>query len=219
MSVNQRSGSGAAEFEGEAVEEVTVEQKDSKQDFNPECFDQMYGRWNRPLYRYLIHLIGNATIAEDLYQDAWVNAIEKIDQLQTMDRFGPWIFRIARNLAFNQMRKSKRRGQVWILSNLKAREDTEETEDLLSREPDRRPGPQDMAIQGEQRKVLEEAMGQLDFQSQEMLQLRYFEQMKLSEVAEILDIPIGTVCTKVHRSLKKIRLHLEQKGYQMNASL
>jgi RNA polymerase sigma-70 factor (ECF subfamily) len=215
VSLHNRDGSSGAAGEGEAGKEVIIDQKDSKQDFKPACFDQLYSRWNQPLYRYLVHLIGNTALAEDLYQDTWVNAIERIDQLRTQDCFGPWIFRIARNLAFNQMRKSRRRGQVWILSNLKIEKDVEEAEDLVFREPDRKPGPQNLAIQGQQREILQEAIDQLDLQSQEMLQLRYFEQMTLAEVAEILNVPIGTVCTKVHRSLRKIRVHLEQKGYRM----
>lgn len=178
-----------------------------------ETFDRLYQQWSDPIYRYLAHLVGHGALAEDLFQDAWMKAIEYRHQLRSQESFVPWIFRIARNLALNHRRTYERKAQVWIISNL-CRDGDDSASGLMAQQVDDRPTPRDEAIEIQRRQILQEALLALDTETQEMLQLRYFEHLALSEVAEILDRPLGTVCTKVHRGLKAVRARLETMGHE-----
>jgi len=164
------------------------------------------------VFRYLMHLVGSRVVAEDLFQETWMRVLERRHQLQNEDRFGPWLLRIARNLAFNHLRRRQNKMQVWILSNLGSFEDEPST-DLVEREPSSEPNPQERAIQSERGEILEQALSKLDFPTQEMLHLRYFETLTLAEIAEVLHTPLGTVCTKVHRGLKAVREEMRRLGY------
>ena len=180
-------------------------------------FEDYYEEWSDAVYRYLIHIVGSQAAAEDLFQETWLKAFENRSQLKRSERFGSWIFRIARNSALNFLRQRKNKMQVWILSNLPGR-DGEEFEgqpggDLIERQASDEASPRENAIQFQRREIIQQAIAELDLQSQEMLQLRYFEHLTLNEVAEVLNAPLGTVCTKVHRSLRAIRERLEQRGY------
>jgi RNA polymerase sigma-70 factor (ECF subfamily) len=174
-------------------------------------FAEYYEQWSGAVYRYLVHLVGRTGEADDLFQETWAKALERRDQLRDPKLFSVWIFRIARNLAFNEMRKSRRKGQVWILSNLANPQD-EETEDLLDRLPHPGPDPLSRTMTRERREIVQRAIAELDLTSQEMFQLRYFEGFSLAEIAQVLDVPLGTVCTKIHRGLKAIQDSLVAQG-------
>lgn len=178
----------------------------------PGTFEAQYDAWSESVYRYLVHLIGSPEAVEDLFQETWMKALEHRHTLADPGRFGPWILRIARNLAFNLTRQRRRKAHVWVLSDL-AFADEPDADAVLDREASDAPGPRDRAIQAERRRIIRQAIGALDLQAQEMIQLRYFERLTLAEVAEVLGVPLGTVCTKVHRSLKAVRQRLRAQGY------
>jgi RNA polymerase sigma-70 factor (ECF subfamily) len=176
------------------------------------AFEQYYDQWSEPVYRYLMHLVGSAETAADLFQDTWMKALEHRRELKDPERFGAWILRIARNLAFNTLRQQKRKAQVWVWSNLAAA-DTGALENPAERRPSPDPSPRDEAITAQRRRIIEGAIGELDLETQEMLQLRYFQHLTLAEISSVLTVPLGTVCTKIHRALKTIRERLERLGY------
>lgn len=179
---------------------------------NLRAFEDYYEEWSDSVYRYLVHFVGSPSVAEDLFQETWMRALERQGQLKAEERFGPWILRIARNQALNYQRRSRNKLQVWILSNLVSREESK-GEDLVARSPGKDPTPRENAVRTQQREILQEAMGELEPTTQEMLQLRYFEELTLSEVAEVLDVPLGTVCSRIHRALKAIRERLKSRGF------
>lgn len=175
-------------------------------------FDALYAQWSDRLYRYIVHMIGPGAEAEDLFQDTWMKVVEQIDQLRDRERFGPWAMRIARNLTYNRFRERKRKTQIWAESQL-GREDYE-GEGLLDREPDREPDPRESMVHTQRVTMLNAAIDELDAESREMLHLRYFEHLRLAEVADVMDLPLGTVCVKVQRSLKKVRRRLMEMGVE-----
>lgn len=182
------------------------------QTHDQKTIEDYYSEWSDSVYRFLMHTVGSADLVEDLFQETWMKALERRHQLKNPDRFGPWILRIARNLTHNSMRRRSKTVQVWILSDL-ASTGGPETEDLTEREPSVAPDPRECAIHSERCDIIRKAIGELDLLSQEMLQLRYFQQFTLAETAEVLSVPLGTVCTKVHRALQAIRRRLKREGY------
>jgi len=178
------------------------------------AFESLYAQWSEPVYRYLARLLGARPVVDDLFQDTWMKAIEHRGQLRDAERFGPWIFRIARNLAFNQRRRGRRRTQVYAVSSLSVAEG-QEPESLIESDGEHEaPTPRDAAIDGQRRQLIEAIMEELTDDAREMIHLRYYEQLTLAEVAQVMDVPLGTVCTKVHRSLRTIRRRLERQGHR-----
>ena len=184
----------------------------ASQDAGQPAFDGHYEQWGESVYRYLVHLVRSPTMAEDLFQETWMKAFEHQGELRDPARFRPWILRIARNLAFNHLRQRHNKLQVWAVSDLAGPSDADEAEGLLERQPNADPDPRERAIGGQRREIVAEAMTELDQTTQEMLQLRYYEECTLPEIAELLRVPLGTVCTKVHRGLKAIRERLKRQG-------
>jgi len=176
-------------------------------------WEHHYANWSERVFRYLIHLVGSPEAAEDLFQETWMKGLDQRHQLSTQDNFGPWILRIARNLAFNSMRSRNRRGQVIMFRSLVSGNE-EKAGDPTESQPSSDPSPYEQAISAQRREIILGAIGRLDQLTQEMLQLRYFEELTLAEIAQTLDVPLGTVCTKVHRGLKSIRVHLRRRGFR-----
>ena len=176
-------------------------------------FEAFYEQWSEPVYRYLLRMIG-AMAAEDLFQEVWMKVLEHRDQLRRADRFAPWIFRIARNLALNQMRTGRRKAQVWAVSQLSDRYENGGWELLEKQGAPDPPEPLACAIESQRREIVQRTLNELEPQIGEMLHLRYFEHLTLAEVAEVMDLPLGTVCVKVQRSLRVIRTRLAAIGCQ-----
>jgi RNA polymerase sigma-70 factor (ECF subfamily) len=182
-------------------------------------FDALYRAWSDRLYRYAVHLTGRGPIADDLFQETWLKAIEHAGQLRDAELFGPWLLRIARNLAYNYSRQGRRKASVWIFSNLAAAEGSDGEAELLGRHADGRPDPRQRAIDAERRQILRETLEAIEPDTQEMLQLKYFEGMTLAEVAAIMNLPPGTVSTRVYRALKTIRANMERQGFPSMGAL
>lgn len=176
-------------------------------------FERLHAELAGAIFGYLLRMVRSPGVAEDLLQDTWLRVIERRGQLASADRFVPWVFRIARNLALNHLRRGRRKTRLWNVSDLGG-EGGPSIEDLAARNNDGMPNPRDHAIARERAGLIQEVITELDDQTREMIQLRYFEHLKLAEIAEVLDVPLGTVCTKVHRALRRIRRRMEEEGHE-----
>jgi RNA polymerase sigma-70 factor (ECF subfamily) len=191
---------------------VPSEPEERRLSLDAAAFERTYRDCARPIHRYLVHLVGPGAAAEDLFQETWLRAVERIDQLHDPSRIGPWLYRIARNLALNHLRERRRKTQVWAVSDLIA-DDAGGLDEIGGDRMGSDCNPRQEAIIEERRRILLELMSELDAETQSMLQLRYFENLKLAEIAEALDAPLGTVCTKIHRALAVIRAKMEKRGH------
>jgi len=134
------------------------------------------------LYRYAYRLSGNAADAEDLVQDTFGKAMRKLDQLRNPERVKPWLYRILRNLYLHRVRDEKRRRVVPVdnLGELPARDDN----GVPAIDPQR----------------LQAALDELDEAFRSPVILFYFEGFSYREIAEQMDLPIGTVMSRLARA-------------------
>ncbi len=135
--------------------------------------------------------------AADVAQDAFVRAYRALDTFDTARAFRPWLLRIVTNVALNSTRASKRRQAA--------------TERLVPGiEPDHGPSQPDAAAEAaEQAERVWEAIGGLSDDDQNLIYLRYFLESSEAEAAEAIGRPVGTVKSRLHRALGRLRQVIE----------
>ena len=155
------------------------------------------------LVRYLLYLTGRREYAEDLAQETWVRVLQRGSQYNGRQRFDPWLFAIARNLAIDYLRKKRKAVQTASLPN---------DRDAILLLPSSGPSPFEAAARSEDAIRL---AGQLQILSplyREALLLRFQEDLSLPEIAQVLGAPVTTVTSRIYRGLAALRSAFEEGG-------
>ena len=146
------------------------------------------------LFRYLLRLTGDEAMAEDVFQQAWLQVTERISRYDALRPFAPWLFRVARNLALDQLRRTRP-------------ESLEE-----AGEPAAPAGPSDdplaRAMAVERGSRLLDAVGALAPLDREVLSLRFEAELELKELAATLGVPVPTAKARLYRALARLRERL-----------
>ncbi len=167
-------------------------------DGNTEAFGQLVHRYQQRLYNGLVHMLQDAAEAEDATQEAFVLALTKLDSFRGNSAFFTWLYRIAFNAAVSRMRKRRPvvslqreliEGTSWF------RNEAEQPEDRMKREED---------VQ-----LVQSALQQLIEEHRAILVLREIEEMSYEQISEILDLPIGTVRSRLHRARLQLKQEIE----------
>lgn len=157
------------------------------------AFHRLYERYRRPLYAYLNRLVsGDHALADDLYQQTWVRALDRLDRYQERDRFLSWLFRIAHNLAVDTFRRSGVRKEEEVPDTLP--DDAESTSERIDR---------DLIS-----KALEDAILSLNAEQREVVELRR-NGVPFKEIAQIQDVSINTVLGRMHYAVTHLRTALK----------
>lgn len=160
------------------------------------AFDKLYEMYLPKIYAYILNRTGKKHIAEDITSDTFLKAIKNIGSYKDKGyTFGPWLYRIAHNTLVDYFRKNK---HLNIWEELDAKDDTNlDTE----------------VIESEERTIMLKAVAQLPEQYQEIISLKYFEELSNDEIAEILDCKKQNVALKTHRALNSLKDILKSKHY------
>jgi RNA polymerase sigma-70 factor (ECF subfamily) len=163
----------------------------------------LIARYQHRLYRYLLRLVREPTEAEDLFQQSWLRVAEKIRTYDPSRSFDSWLFTVARNLALDHLRRVRPRSLDEPASkNIPS----DPLGDLL---PSREILPLDRILETERSGMLAAALLDLPASYREVLSLRFEEEMKLEQIAEVLGAPLSTVKSRLRRSLEQLRKTLE----------
>jgi RNA polymerase sigma-70 factor (ECF subfamily) len=163
-------------------------------------------RYQPRLVRYLIYLTGSRELAEDLAQETWIRVLERGSQYNGRQRFDPWLFTIARNLAIDSLRKNRRAGATQSSTPLLTPEDSDQTLLLPSSDP----SPFQAAARSEDAMRLADRLQILPPLYREALLLRFQEDLSLAEMAQVLGAPITTVTSRIYRGLAALRSAFEE---------
>jgi len=170
---------------------------------DPAAFEALLERYQNRLYRYLLRMVREPATAEDLFQQTWLRVAEKIRSYNPQRSFEAWLFSVARNLTIDYLRRYKPESLDEPLATGETRADQ-----LVGAGPTALEG----VIVRERSSRLAEALGELPVIYREVLSLRFEEEMKLEEIAEVLGAPLSTVKTRLRRSLEQMRRRLESRG-------
>jgi RNA polymerase sigma-70 factor (ECF subfamily) len=166
---------------------------------DPNAFGRLMARYQRELFHFLVRFLGDRALAEDVFQEAFLQVYQSADQFDASRRFRPWLFTIAANKARDALRSQARRSSSPLQANISS-SDAESGEfiDLLQAEI---PSPSEPMERAEvQTKVKELVMGMPD-NLREILLLSYFHQFPYKQISEMLDIPLGTVKSRLHAAV------------------
>jgi len=157
-------------------------------------------RYQHRLYRFLLRLAQDPFAADDLFQQTWMRVLEKIGHYDVQRQFDPWLFSVARNLAIDYLRQRK-------ATSLDAPDaaGVAPVERLSSDSPD----PLEIVLEFERGAILAATIAGLPLIHREVLTLRFEEDMKLEEIAEVAGIPISTVKSRLSRALDSLRQRME----------
>ena len=158
------------------------------------AFGILVRKYQDRLFNSMVHLLRNPSDAEDVVQDAFLQALRKLDTFQGNSQFYTWLFRIARNTAISKLRRKKPTVSL----------DSTASEQRLDF-PDDGPRPSTEMERRERQTVLMRAMDQLSGEHREILILREMEEQNYETISEILDLPVGTVRSRLHRARLQLK--------------
>jgi len=167
-----------------------------------DAFAELVDLYKDKVYKVSYRMLGNQQEAEDVAQETFLRVYANIDSYDPSYKFSTWIYRIASNLSIDQLRKKK---QIYSLD--KQVEGTEglEWHDRLS---DPGQGPEDQLLTGELQGQVQEAINSLTPKYRSIMILRYLEDLSLSEISEVLKLPVSTIKTRIHRGRETLRKKL-----------
>jgi RNA polymerase sigma-70 factor, ECF subfamily len=167
------------------------------------ALSELIARYQYRLYRYVLRIVDQPVEAEDLFQQTWLKVVEKIRSFDASRNFDAWLFTLARNLAIDHLRRIRPRS----LDEPPA--DSGYGETMADRIPSRDRAPFDHALAAERRTQIGEAMAALPMIYREVLTLRFEDEMKIEEIAQVTGVPVSTVKSRLRRSLEQLRCALE----------
>ncbi|HSV15516.1 MAG TPA: sigma-70 family RNA polymerase sigma factor [Tepidisphaeraceae bacterium] len=162
-------------------------------------FAELVGRYQRELFHFLIRFLGDRAAAEDVFQETFLQIHQSAENFDTQRRFRPWLFTIAANKARDLIRANARRPVSPLQASISpGDDDSSEFIDLMKSATDLPDEP--MQQQELQNKVKQTVMNMPEH-LREILLLSYFHQFPYKQISDILDIPLGTVKSRLHAAV------------------
>jgi len=156
-----------------------------------DAFAELIERYQAPL-RYFINRLSESTeMAEDIFQETWLTVIRRIHSLKKIDAFPIWLYRIARNMVYQQLRRKRKLSK--LNENIAVPNDTEN--DVFS--------PEDAA-------KVHRCLEKLRPEYKEVLMLRFLEQMSYQQMAQVLDCSLGTVKSRIYYAKLALKKEMEK---------
>jgi len=170
-----------------------------------EDFDRLVKRWEEPIRRLCSRMVGDPHRGEDLKQDTFLRVFEKRKNYEPKGRFSTFLWRIALNLCYDELRRQKRRRE--FLNTTEPEPGGEDACEPASETA----GPDARTATLEEGELVRRAVMQLPEMYRAVVVLRHYEDMKLSKIAEVLEIPEGTVNSRMAEALVRLSRMLEPK--------
>jgi RNA polymerase sigma-70 factor (ECF subfamily) len=163
-----------------------------------EAFARLVEAYKLPVYNIAYRMLGNAAEAEDVAQEVFLRAYLKLATYDRERKFSTWLLSIASNYCIDVLRR--RRAQLVTL------------DDAEFAIPSREPGPEERAVEGEQREAVARAIAALAPAYRLPAVLRYYYDLPYEEIEQITGLSEATVKTRLHRARRMIKDFLEKQG-------
>lgn len=165
-------------------------------------FELLVRRYQHEIFNYLRRYLGDESMAEDAFQLTFVRVYQKAEQFDLTRRFRPWLYSVATNQAIDLKRRNKRR--VHQSLDITASNSESRASSQAASIPDHRQSDIDPLVDEEFRDQMRSAVEQLGEPGRSALELVYLQGLPYRDAAEILDVPVGTVKSRVHSAIRKL---------------
>ncbi|HVU63232.1 MAG TPA: sigma-70 family RNA polymerase sigma factor [Phycisphaerales bacterium] len=168
------------------------------------AFEELVRRHHDDLIRFLIRLSGNRATAEDAFQETFLQVHLSLDTFDASRRFKPWLFTIAANKARDALRRSARRKTLDLSAPIAggggngADSGARTYVDLMEVDV---PQPDQALKDSERSALVQRAVDELPWSLREILLLAYFQRLSYNQIADALEIPLGTVKSRLHSAV------------------
>ena len=162
------------------------------------AFPELMGRYKNDLLHFLIRFVGSQAAAEDVFQDAFLQVHISAETFDLTRRFKPWLFTIAANKGRDWHRKHSKRTVMSLSQEVGGEGEGARFVDLMESDQEL---PDATLLNDEQIDSVRHAVDQLPSHLREILLLSYFQQMSYVQIADSLQIPLGTVKSRLHSAV------------------
>jgi RNA polymerase sigma-70 factor (ECF subfamily) len=169
-----------------------------------EAFALIVKKYMKPAYYVALSYVGREADALDLSQDAFVNAFRHLKRFDPSRSFFPWFYSILKNVCMNHLARIRRRKEESL--------DRMAEEDGQIAIPIETADPESAAVTQDLREKVGMALGRLKPKDREILILQHLQDFSYREIADLLDIPIGTVMSRLYAARQALRRELERMG-------
>lgn len=163
-----------------------------------EAFGGLVEQYRDNVYRLAYRMCGNAYDADEAAQEAFVAAWRALPNFRGDAKFSTWLYRLTTNAAIDVMRREKRHQTVGDGEMIDVADDAD--------------SPQETVERTEQQEAVQKALSTLREEYREILLLRYMEELDYSEIAEVLQLPSGTVKSRINRAKAALKAALLKSG-------
>ncbi len=168
-------------------------------------YTELVHRYERELYRYLARYLGNPTLAEDVFQNTFLQIHLKRGLYEDGRPFRPWLYAIATHQAVDALRKAGRHPTVSLDQRVTATHHESEAGSLLDLLVNEGVGPLAELQEQERQQWVRQSIERLPDTLRQTLILAYHQDLKYREIADLLKIPVGTVKSRLHAALSKLQ--------------
>ena len=196
-------GSNSAEDLGQLSDEELMGRY--REESRAELFTELVHRYERELYRYLARYLGDPTLAEDVFQNTFLQVHLKRGLFEEGRPFRPWLYAIATHQAVDALRKVGRHPTVSLDQRVGSGSHDSDAGNLIDLLVSEETGPLSRMQETERQQWVRESIARLPEALRQTLILAYHQDLKYREIADILKIPVGTVKSRLHAALEKLQ--------------
>jgi RNA polymerase sigma-70 factor (ECF subfamily) len=167
---------------------------------DPDSFNQLVLRWERPIYALAYRVIGREEDARDVCQETFLRAFRALNGFRGQAKFSSWLYRIALNLCRDWVRRERRTPVIQAPEELEAL-------DMMSVQEPATP-LDDLVARRELTRVVERAMARLPEEQRTAIILKEYHELTFQEIADLVGCPLSTVKTRLYQGLAVLRREL-----------
>ncbi|MET3574428.1 RNA polymerase sigma factor SigW [Bhargavaea ullalensis] len=167
------------------------------------AFEEIVSLYQNRLYQVCYRMLGNRHEAEDITQEAFIRAYINLHTFDQKRKFSTWLYRIATNLCIDRIRKKK--PDAFLDAPVPGTEGLDHYSSIAHDSP----LPEEEVERMELQDRVQYEIGRLPDKYRSAIVLRYIEELPLQEISEILELPLGTVKTRIHRGREALRKQMK----------